>query len=211
MHFSIKIVYSSIKIVCISPSKLYVFPHLSFKGPVSILPLPLLSSPDFCCDTRPQTDPRLNTLSFLCEDRLNKTTTEAKWLNSNVSWRKFIWWDVRHILYHWWWLRDDGLSNNDKCWCKEGGGIDQWLREDQEQLWRLFQAGSVGSHHLSNLMNYVWKEEKFTKTPNDSKYTAIMEASARRITKCTYIEFIVSIAITKMLNETKCEWWDKCW
>ena len=63
----------------------------------------------------------------------------------------------------------------------------------------------------SFLMNYVWKEEKFTKTPNDSKYTAIMEASARRITKCTYIEFIVSIAITKMLNETKCEWWDKCW
>ena len=85
MHFSIKIVYSSIKIVCISPSKLYVFPHLSFKGPVSILPLLLLSSPDFCCDTGPQTDPRLNTLSFLCEDRLNKTTTEAKWLNSNVS------------------------------------------------------------------------------------------------------------------------------
>ena len=92
----------------------------------------------------------------------------------------------------------------------EGGGIDQWLGEDQEQLLRLFQAGSVGSHHLSNLMNYVWKEEKFTKTANNAKYTAIMEASAKRLTKCTYIEFIVSIAITKMLNETKCEWWDKC-
>ena len=73
------------KIVCISPSKLCVFLHLSFKGPVSILPLLLLSSPDFCCDTRPQTDPRLNTLSFLCEDRLNKTTTEAKWLNSTLG------------------------------------------------------------------------------------------------------------------------------
>ena len=34
---------------------------------------------------------------------------------------------------------------------------------DQEQLLRRFQAGSVDSYHLSNLMNYVWEEEKFTK------------------------------------------------
>ena len=70
-----------------------------------------------------------------------------------------------------------GMRNRSMMTIVQGG--------DQEQLLRHFQAGSVDSHHLSNLMNYVWEEEKFTKTPNNAKYTAIMEASARRLTKCT--------------------------